>query len=171
MKILIPFLLLASISFANGPLPTAKFVDVSQYIGKWYAISALPQFFTRKCLGQTAEYGIKDSQSITVLNTCLKKKNKKKVIEGQSKIVNFNTNAELEVTFNNFWTKLFKVKGDYIIMDIDKDYQHVLIGSNNRKSMWIMSRTTSIPDTVYNKYLGIAKRNGFNISKLVKSRF
>ena len=168
--ILLLIFILPTSSFAQT-ITTASNVDVSRYIGKWYAHYSLPQFFTRKCKGQTAEYEIINAKTISVLNTCLKSKGQK-TIEGQAVITNSKTNAELEVTFNNFFTRLFRVKGDYNIMKIDPNYEYVLVGSINRKSLWLMSRSpVEIPEEVVKEYLDLAKQDGFNISKLLKSHF
>jgi len=171
-------ILLAMIAFAScaqadihDRLPTADHVEINRYIGKWYAVTSLPQFFTRKCLGQTAEYGIKDSKTMTVLNTCLKKKGKTTTIEGQAVIKNFDTNAELEVTFNNFFTRLFKVKGEYVIVKIDTDYKTVMVASSNRKSLWIMSRTPSIDADVLKDYVAYAEELGFDSHQFINSQF
>ncbi len=171
MKNLIVLILLSCTSLASDPLPTADYVDVKKYTGKWYAIAALPQFFTRKCEAQTAEYGIRDENSITVLNTCYKNQKVKKTIQGQAVISNPATNAELVVSFNNFWTRLFRVKGDYIIMNLDKDYKYVLVGNKSRKGLWIMSRTPSMPEKIYEAYVKIAAKNGFKVEKLIVSEF
>ncbi len=172
MKNLIAFLFLTfSLSSFAQTITTASSVDVSRYIGKWYAHYSLPQFFTRKCKGQTAEYEIINAKKISVFNTCLKNKGDT-TIKGQAVITNTKTNAELEVTFNNFFTRLFRVKGDYNIMKLDPNYEYVLVGSINRKSLWLMSRTpVEIPEAVVKEYLDLAQKDGFDISKLQKSRF
>ncbi|MFZ4713743.1 MAG: lipocalin family protein [Bacteriovoracaceae bacterium] len=152
-------------------LPTVKNVEVNRYIGKWYAHYSLPQYFTRKCLGQTAEYKIIDDKTISVFNTCLKKKGMS-TINGQAVVTNPGDNSELIVTFNQFFTKLFRVKGDYNILALDIDYKYVLVGSDNRKSLWLMSRSPeAIPEDVKADYLGLAKDLGFNINKLKLSTF
>jgi apolipoprotein D and lipocalin family protein len=172
MKLFLALLLLLSLpTWANSPLPTVSHVDVKEYVGKWYAISALPQFFTRKCVAQTAEYKIKDAKTITVLNTCIKKNGSHKTIKGQAEVVNPNTNAELIVTFDNFWTRLFRVKGDYNIIKLDESYSTVLVGSKNRKSLWILSRTPYLSEDVKTEYLNYAKSLNFDISKVVDSEF
>ncbi len=164
------FLCLACSSFAQS-ISTADNVEVSRYVGKWYAHYALPQFFTNGCHGQTAEYEVIDAKTISVFNTCLKTKGIK-TIKGQAVITNFKTNAELMVSFNNFWTRLFRVKGDYNIMKLDPNYEYVLVGSRNRKSLWLMSRSPAeIPADVAKEYLDLAKKDGFDVSKLVKSQF
>lgn len=164
----------STLSFAgkHEQLPTVSQVEVERYVGKWYAHAALPQFFTRTCVAQTAEYEIIAPEKISVYNVCIKKNGKTKDIEGQAVVTNSLTNAELEVTFNQFWTRLFKVKGDYNILALDKDYDYVMVGSNNRKSLWIMSRSEEkIPTEIYNSYIELANKLGFKTSKLVISKF
>jgi len=165
MKTIILLILfsITSCSWAGGgELRTVDHVDVPRYIGKWYAISSLPQFFTRKCLGQTADYAIINTQTISVLNTCLKSKGKT-TITGEAVVTNAQTNAELDVRFNNFFTRLFRVVGDYNIIKLDKDYRFVTVGSRDRKSLWIMSRTPTMPQNIYDEYIKDALAQGFSV--------
>lgn len=155
----------------HSPLPTASYVDIGQYIGKWYAVSALPQFFTRSCAAQTAEYNILTANSISVLNTCIKDNGKTTEIKGKAVVVDGNTNARLEVTFNNFFTKLFHVKGEYVIIKLSEGYDTVLVGSTDRKSLWILSRTPGINPEVYTEYKKLAKKLGFPTGKMQDSVF
>lgn len=172
MKALIAlFLTLTTFQVFASPLPTPDYVDVPRYVGKWYAISSLPQFFTRKCLGQTAEYEVINPQTISVKNTCLKKNNGRTTIFGQAVVKNAQTNAELVVTFNNFFTRLFRVKGDYTIIKLDKNYNYVLVGSKDRKSLWIMSRKTEMPQNIFDEYVKTAKALDFPTENLVNSKF
>lgn len=161
---------LGACALPGHPLPTAESVDIERYVGRWYSISALPQTFTKNCLSQTADYSIINAQTMSVLNTCVKA-TKKTTISGQAVIVNTATNAELEVTFNNFFTRLFRVKGDYTIMKLDSEYRYVLVGSKDRKSLWILARETSMPEVIYENYIEFAKANSFDVSRLKKSVF
>lgn len=166
--VLVTFLF--SFSLWAQVLTTASYVDVNRYVGRWYAISSLPQFFTRHCKGQTADYEIINEKSISVLNTCLKGKGTT-TISGKAVVKNPKTNAELVVTFNNFFTRLFRVKGDYTIIKLDENYEYVMVGSKDRRSLWIMSRRPDMPEEVLNEYKDFAKNEGFNISRLVESEF
>ena len=166
MKITLPFLFLFASFIAHAQvLRTADYVDVGRYVGKWYTIEALPQFFTRSCKGQTAEYEVINEKSISVLNTCLKGKGTT-TISGKAVVKNTKTNAELVVTFNNFWTRLFRVKGDYTIIKLDENYEYVLVGSKDRKSLWILSRHPVMPEDVIKEYKSIASEEGFQVSRL-----
>jgi apolipoprotein D and lipocalin family protein len=171
-KLLLVSLMLSMNVFASeSKLPTAKSVNVQEYVGKWYAVLALPQFFTRNCVAQTAEYAVINASTISVLNTCFKKNGSETTINGQAVVSNPATNAELVVTFDNFWTKLFKVKGDYIIVKLEADYSTALVASNDRKSLWLLSRTPYVNQTTKEEYVNYAKSLGFDVSKLVESKF
>ena len=162
--------MLMTLTAAAQDLSTASYVDISRYIGKWYAVKSLPQFFTRNCKAQTADYDIINDTTISVVNTCIKGKGTTD-IKGQAVVKNLETNAELEVTFNNFWTRLFRVKGDYTIIELDNDYRYVMVGSKDRKSLWFLSRTPGMPEEVIQEYTEIAKREGFPVKKLITSEF
>lgn len=154
----------------RAALPTASSVNIKRYIGKWYSIAALPQFFTRNCIGQTADYGIINEKTISVLNTCLKEDDIS-TIKGQAVVINTASNAELQVTFDTFFTNLFRIKGEYNIIKLDEDYKYVLVGSRNRKSLWIMSRTPSMPEDEYNVYVQKALDLGFPVEELELSKY
>lgn len=174
MRIVILFLsiLIGNIALAAAPvLPTVQYVDVGRYIGRWYVITTLPQFFTKSCIGQIAEYQILTKDSISVLNTCIKKNKKTSNIKGKAVVSNPRTNAELIVTFDSFFTKLFNVKGDYNIIALDPSYEFVMVGSRDRKSLWIMSRKTGMPDNILRNYINLARSLKFDVSKLQPSKY
>ena len=172
MKFLVVLTMLLSLNtYANSALPTADHVNVAQYVGRWYAVTSLPQTFTRKCIAQTADYAVISANAISVLNTCIKANGATTTIKGQAVVVNPKTNANLEVTFNNFWTKLFRVKGEYTIIKLEADYSTALVGSADRKSLWVLSRTPYITDDLKKVYADYAKSLGFDTSKLIDSKF
>lgn len=173
MKALIAVILtftIFSCAQAKRDLPTAQDVEIGRYIGKWYAVKALPQFFSRNCKGQIADYEVIDDKTISVVNTCLNGK-KTKTISGKAVVKNSTTNAELEVSFNNFWTRLFRVKGEYIIIKLDPNYEYSLVGTRNRKSLWILSRRPIMAEADLAEYEAYAKSLGFAVEKLVPSEF
>jgi apolipoprotein D and lipocalin family protein len=153
------------------PLNTVPFVQMDRFVGKWFVIATLPNFFSKGCRGLTAEYKTLTKDSISVLNTCLKEKGKISTIKGEAMVVNPITHAELMVTLGNFITKVIYAKGDFTIMQLDQNYEFAMVGSKDRKSLNIMSRRTTIPRQVLDRYLDIAKKSGFDLSKLVYSKF
>ncbi len=183
MKILI-FLLISNFALAIDPkdsslyirhglppLPTVPFVKLEKYVGKWFVISALPQPFSKNCIGQTSEYRMLTKNSLSILKTCIQEKGKTSTVKGKAIVINPITNSELEVTFENFLNKLIYKKGDYTIFKIDKNYEFVMVGSKDRKSLSIMSRKSSMPKKVLDQYVDLAKKNGFEVNKLKFSKY
>lgn len=163
------FVFTSTFAFATE-LRTASSVDIGRYVGKWYTITSLPQFFSKNCKAQTAEYEVINEKTISVFNTCIKGK-ETTTISGKAVVKNPKTNAELIVTFNNFFTRLFRVKGDYTIIKLDENYEHVLVGSKDRKSLWVLSRTPDMPESKIEEYVAIASEEGFPVQKLVPSEY
>ena len=155
---------------AHNNIATDKVIDVNKFIGKWYAHAALPLFFSKGCLYQTAEYDVLAEDKISVFNTCVKR-NKIKTIRGEAQVTNRKTNSELDVRFYTWWARAFNVKGDYNIIEIDANYEYVIVGGKNRKSLWIMSKSKEMPEEILNEYIQIAKDLNFPVHNLVKSKF
>lgn len=119
-------------------------VDLNRYAGTWYEIARLPMFFQRKCARDvTATYTLKDGY-VAVLNRCVKADGKAITAEGKAFVVDAPLNRHLEVGFFEIlgWMPF---KGDYLILDIDPQYQWVIVGHPQRKYGWILSRTQTIP--------------------------
>jgi len=152
-------------------LPTAKSVDLKRYIGRWYVITSLPRFFTKKCIGQIADYKLLPNGNLHLKNTCVKKRDRTHSMEGEGTVINKITNAEIEVDFDNFFTKLFGFRGDYTIIKLDPDYNFVMVGDKKRKTLWIMSREREMPKDILNEYIKFARDQGFATEDLKRSKY
>ena len=115
-------------------LTTVASVELQKYLGKWYEIYRLPNWFEDDdCLTVTAEYSLRADQKINVLNTC-KKTSKTNEAHGKAYAVEGFSNARLKVSF--FWP----FYGDYWILDLAEDYSWVIIGEPTGKYLWILAR-------------------------------
>lgn len=50
---------------------------------------------------------------------------------------------------------------------LDSQYQYALVSGPDRGYLWILSRTPTIPESVKQEYLSIARELGFPVEKLV----
>ena len=157
-------MLISSCSKSYAPLETVPHVDLQKYTGRWYEIAALPQRFEKGCHCVYAEYILNPDGFVEVYNFCRKGGPTGKVsdITGKAFPVEGSNNSKLKVQF--FWP----FKGDYWILELDPDYQHVLVGSPDRESLWILSRTPVLEDAVYNLIVQQAKSKGFPVEQLEK---
>jgi apolipoprotein D and lipocalin family protein len=146
----------------SRPLTTVSFVDLNRYLGKWYEIASYPAWFQRGCTGATADYSRLPDGRIRVVNRCFKKSldGPLKESKGKAEVVDTATNAKLKVWF--FWP----FKGDYWIIDLDPDYQWAVVGVPSRKYLWILSRTSTLDDAIYDGILRRVIENGYDPTRL-----
>ena len=123
-------------------LEVVPHVELEKYLGKWYEIAHLPAKFQEGCNETTATYTLSKDGNISVLNQATKN-GKIKQAKGKAKVVDKNTNAKLKVTF--FWP----FYGDYWILKLGDNYDYSIVGTPNRKYLWILCRTPQMDDKLY----------------------
>jgi len=143
-------------------LEVVPYVELEKYLGKWYEIAHLPAKFQEGCNETTATYMLSKNGGISVLNRCTKDC-KMKQAKGKAKVVDKNSNAKLKVTF--FWP----FYGDYWIIKLGNNYDYSVVGTPNRKYLWILSRTPQMDDNLYSQIIEYVKSKGFDTNKLIKT--
>ena len=145
----------------KGVKPVSDF-NASRYLGKWYEIARLENHFEKGMEQVTATYGLRSDGGITVLNRGYDPiKNRWKESEGKAYFTGAPTTAALKVSFfGPFY-------GGYNVIKLDKDYQHALVSGPNRDYLWILSRSTTLPETVKQDFLATARELGFPVQQLV----
>ena len=137
-------------------------VELEKYLGKRYEIAHLPAKFQEGCNETTATYTLSKDGSISVLNQATKN-GKMKQAKGKAKVVDKNSNAKLKVTF--FWP----FYGDYWIIKLGNDYDYSVVGTPNRKYLWILSRTPQMDNKLYSQLIEYVNSKGFDVNKLIKT--
>ena len=95
-----------------------------------------------------------------VWNQCVLKTGGDDEVKGYALSKN-DDNTKLEVYFN------IVIPGNYWILDIDPNYQWVVVGEPCKKYLWFLARTATVSDDLMKKMKGIAKNKGFDANDLV----
>ena len=128
------------------PVTTVDHVDLNRYLGRWYEIAAIPQYFQRMCVRDvTAEYALNDG-GISVTNRCTTDKGTS-VAQGHARLVDPLDSAKLEVTFVKIFGWQYLLGGDYWIIDLATDYRYAVVGHPNRKYAWVLAATPRLAST------------------------
>lgn len=148
---------------------TVDHVDLKRYQGTWYEVARLPMFFQRNCAQSEAHYTLKDDGNIAVTNRCRTIEGKWEEATGTASPQIQGKTDKLWVVFDNWFSNLFPslAKGDYWVLYVSPDYKTALVGSPNRKFLWVLSRTPHVPDAVRNDLLMKAQQQGYDTTKLI----
>lgn len=145
------------------PLQTVERVDLNRYLGTWYEIARYPNTFQQGCLGSRAVYSLRDDGDIRVLNSCRDKESgEERTAIGRAWAVDPPANSRLKVSF--FWP----FRGDYWIIALGRDYEYVLVGTPNRKYLWLLSRNPQMAPALYDALMQKAEKQGFERAKVIR---
>jgi len=155
------------------PLEVVPSVDLTRYAGTWFEIARIPNKFQKECAGEvSATYTVLDKGELRVLNQCRKKSGDVKQAEGLARPSGKDQpNTKLKVRFASSGLSFLPfVWGDYWIIDLAPDYTYAVIGEPDRKNLWILSRYAKMDDETYRKILDKVASQGYDTSKIVKTR-
>jgi apolipoprotein D and lipocalin family protein len=144
---------------------TASYVDMNRYFGKWYVISARGIFVEDEAYNSTETYTWNEKEKHIDVDFRMRKGSfdgVEKAYPQKAWIYNTDTNAHLKVQF--FWP----LKFDYLILDIDTDYQWVVVGVPSQRYLWVMARKPEIPDSKLEKILARIDSMGYSTKDMRK---
>jgi apolipoprotein D and lipocalin family protein len=129
-------------------------------------------WFQRHCIDSKTTYTLRPDGKIGVHNECMTDRGKLDQADGLARVVDTNTNARLAITFDNFFARLVgpSKEGNYWILDLDQDYQTALVGTPDRRYLWILSRSPRLDDSTYRQVVAKAQRLGFLVSELIRAK-
>ena len=143
----------------HPPLDPAKDVDLERYMGRWYALEAIPTSFERGCNCTTADYALREDGRIAVLNRCWRD-GEWDTAEGVAWPRVADSTSQLEVSFfGPFY-------GEYTILYVEADYSYALVGTTDRDMLWLLSRSPRGDKGMIRKLEERAARQGFDVSRL-----
>lgn len=144
------------------PVMTDSDANLTQFVGLWYEIASLPQFFSAGCSCTTAEYTIDpNGNGVIVNNDCLLFGGIPNSITGLATQPDPNDFTKLKVSFPNI-----PGAGDYWILEFADDGSYMLVGNPDRDNLFILSRTPTLDNTIYSDLLSIAEDMCFDVDSV-----
>jgi len=167
MKKILVTLLGSAFFMSCSSVPTIETVgkvDIKRFMGTWYVIGNIPTFIEKGAHNAIESYQLKDDGTIATTFTFYKKAfdGPKKTYNPRGFIRDRKNNAVWDMQF--FWP----LKSEFLIIYLDSEYKHTVIGRSKRDYVWIMSRTPSIPEEEYKSILGLLKKAGYDVTKIQK---
>jgi apolipoprotein D and lipocalin family protein len=143
------------------PVRAVQTVDLGRYMGTWYEIANFPRFFLPKCVADTvSEYAINRDGTVAIDNRCRTRDGGINEVHGTATPLKGSGNTRMEVTF------IRPFSASDVVLGLDPDYRWTVIGSVNRKSLWILSRTPRLPKPELDQALSVASAQGYPMENL-----
>lgn len=146
-------------------LPSLKQFDSQKYMGLWYEVARLPTPVQPGKSLATAEYSFDKENSVVLLKNTAYESNGNVITtaNGMAKIAEGDEKGRLRVGFGPSVPK----NANYCILRLDKKYQISLVGSPDRKNLWVLSRKPNLPEKRLKRLLNVAKKAGFDTAKVI----
>ncbi|MGW4247169.1 lipocalin family protein [Nocardia sp. NPDC004722] len=130
---------------AEPPAPVAR-LDTGRYLGTWYQLAAVPQYFNLVCARDTqAEYALDERGDVSVHNSCTTWTGGPNEIRGTATVTDPVTNAQLHVSFPGVPTQDARYgPPNYVVTALGDDYSWALVTDPNRLSGFVLSRTAAL---------------------------
>lgn len=138
---------------------TVPHVDLERYMGNWYVIAEIPYFAERNCVDSVESYALRPDGDIDNTFSCRRKSfdaPMKRVTSARAHVLDPTSNAAWRVRFFGV------LSAQYRILELDPDYQWVLIGHPSRHYAWILARSRTLSDATYDEILRRARTHGFD---------
>ena len=148
----------------NLPVPV---LDLHRYAGSWHEIAHLPLFFQRQCVDNiTATYTLEPHGTIQVRNACRTRSGSVDIANGVARPG--RTQGALQVNFAPRWLRWVPWGwADYWVIDLDPHYQWAVVGSPSKKYLWVLSRTPSMTDALFQQLKNHAAARGYPVDSLI----
>jgi apolipoprotein D and lipocalin family protein len=171
MSLLATVLLGAGVLFQASPLTVVDNLDPARYRGRWYEIARLPNRFQDKCVGDViAEYQPRAEGGFVVVNRCRTASGEISDASGIARPVSGAPSSVLQVRFAPaILSFLPMVWGDYQVLALDDEHSYSLVGTPDRKYLWILSRTPQLETGQYDRLVERARNQGFDVTKLTRT--
>lgn len=143
-------------------------IDLDKYAGEWIEIARKPNFFQKQCEASKALYSDIQYQNnkpyqLKVTNSCKNRDGEISEAVGQAKVITDDYRG-LAVSFT-FWTDWMD-SVNYQILYLDINYSQALVGSPNKKYLWILSRQP-LTQTRIEELLKMANSYGYDTEDII----
>lgn len=148
---------------SSPPVKTVEHVDLDRYMGRWYVIANVPYFLEKGKVGSSDNYARRADGKLQA-DFVFRKKTlsaPEQTWKGVATITNPVTNAEWSVSF------IWPFRAAYRLVALDDSYRWAVVTNGSGTLIWVLSRTTTLPDGQYREILTRVSALGLASDKLV----
>lgn len=158
----------------ESQLLTHPNLDLRKYAGLWYEYARLPNGYQVDCTGEvTAEYTFQEDGSLQVHFRCANPECEILSANAEmrpSRRYDAVDNAKLEIRFSSDWLSApSSIWRDHWVLYVDPDYQHAMIGTPDRRCLWMLGRDRVPNREALQHMLRYAAQLGFSVNRVLRT--
>jgi apolipoprotein D and lipocalin family protein len=144
------------------PLKTVDRVDIPRFMGDWYVIANIPTWIEEGAHNAVESYRLDTDGTIATAFTFRKGgfDGPVKRYEPRGFILDTTSNATWGMRF------VWPFKAEYLVIYLDAEYRHTVIGRSKRDYVWIMARTPDMPEAEYQRIVDWLTTIGYDTRRL-----
>lgn len=144
------------------PLKTVDRVDIPRFMGDWYVIANIPTWIEEGAHNAVETYRLDADGTIATTFTFRKDgfDGPVKRYEPRGFILDATSNATWGMRF------VWPFKAEYLVIYLDAEYRHTVIGRSKRDYVWIMARAPEMPEAEYRRIVDWLTTIGYDTRRL-----
>jgi len=144
------------------PLKTVDRVDIPRFMGDWYVIANIPTWIEEGAHNAVESYRLDTDGTIATTFTFRKGgfDGPVKRYEPRGFILDTTSNATWGMRF------VWPFKAEYLVIYLDAEYRHAVIGRSKRDYVWIMARAPEMPEAEYQRIVDWLTTIGYDTRRL-----
>ncbi len=151
----------------HPPIPAAE-VDLQRFAGDWYEVARLPFHEEGVSAGDvTTSYVLEGPTSLRIINRCRRADGGIDTAEGVARVTDPVSGSKLEVSYAPSALKWVPwAWSEYWILHVDADYRIALVGTPDRRHLWLLARNPQLSQMEYQRLLNQVRNQGYDPAKL-----
>jgi apolipoprotein D and lipocalin family protein len=151
------------------PLTVVPALDPYRYMGTWFEMARLPNPAQRRCSSDvTSTFDPRPDGRFDVSNRCREKNGHLIEVTGIARPVSGHPSSSLRVRFGSSF--LGVRWDDYQIIELGENYEFAVVGSPDRKRLWVLSRQPRMDDDLLRDLVERARAQMFDVDALTFTR-
>lgn len=156
----------------QAPVTPVADLDLDRYLGQWFEIARLPLVSEKQCRSDiSAHYSLDpEAGQLNIVNRCRRADGSEQSVAGVATLAEDSLPSQLRVTFAPRAIRMLPlVWADYWVLHVDADYRYALVGTPDRKHLWLLSRTPRLTGRARDVLLDEARTQGYDLSRLIET--
>jgi apolipoprotein D and lipocalin family protein len=149
---------------------TAPLVRWPRYMGHWFELAQLGGRFSPPAHDATITYlpEGRSSQRLRVIARYLRADGRVTQREGIARVQPGRGEARVKVTFARGLGRLLPgAWADYWVLDVAADYSAAMMGTPDRKHLWLLGRSPEVDSQLLERMINRAAAQGYDVGRLV----